>query len=148
MQAFPFSNGMKFSTKSTYGLRAMINLAKNWQKGSVSLANIAKEEDISQGYLERLFSSLKKAKLVKSVKGAAGGYKLSGDPKNINVLDIINALEGKTPPFYCVDNDNKVYCSASCECAVSSVLSKVQNAVNSTLKDIKLRDLIHVTRNM
>lgn len=120
----------------------MINLAKNRKKGSISLANIAKDENISQGYLERLFSSLKKAKLVNSVKGASGGYKLSSDPKNINILNIINALEGKTPPFYCVDNDSKVYCSASCECAVSSVLFKVQNAVNSTLKDIKLSDLV------
>lgn len=120
----------------------MINLARNFKGKSVSLANIAKDEDISQGYLEKLFSSLKKAKLVKSVKGASGGYKLSNDPKNINVLDIINALEGENPPFYCVDNDNKVYCSASCECAVSSVLSKVQNAVNSTLKNIRLSDLI------
>jgi Rrf2 family protein len=138
---------MKFSTKSTYGLRAMIKLAQNWGKDSVSLAKIAKEEDISQGYLEKLFSSLKKAKLVKSAKGAAGGYKLSSEPENINVLDIINALEGEKPSFYCVDNDSKVYCNSSCNCAVSLVLSRVEQTVNATLRDIRLSDLIDATHN-
>lgn len=132
---------MKFSTKTTYGLRAMINLAKNSGESAISLTKIAKEENISQGYLERIFSILKKAKLVKSEKGSAGGYKLFNNSKKINVLDIINALEGKNPAFYCVDNDNKVYCDVSCECAVSLVLAKVQSSVDSTLKKIRLSDL-------
>lgn len=133
---------MRFSTKATYGLRAMINLAKNHKNGSISLAKIANEENISQGYLERLFSNLKKAKLVKSAKGASGGYELSANPNNVNVLDIISAVEGKLPPFYCVENDNKIYCTANCHCRVNFVLSKVDEAVKKAMKDIKLSKLI------
>lgn len=133
---------MKFSTRSTYGLRAVIKLAKNWGIDSVSLANIAKEENISRGYLERIFVNLKKAKIVKSVKGASGGYKLTTAPADINLLDIINALEGKKPPFHCLNNEVKVYCNSSCNCAVTSVLNRVEQAVNKTLINIKLSELV------
>lgn len=136
---------MKFSTKTTYGLRAMINLAKNSEKGSISLTNIAKDENISQRYLERLFSNLKNAKLVKSTKGASGGYVLSKKAEFINVLDIINALEGQISAFHCLDDEGKVYCSKSCNCGVTSVLAKMQSAVNGALRDIKLSDLISKT---
>ena len=80
---------MIFSTRSTYGLRAMINLAKNKKSGSVSLATVAREEDISLKYLERLFGNLKKAGVIKAEKGAAGGYQLVRDAKQVNIYDII-----------------------------------------------------------
>jgi len=132
---------MKFSTRATYGLRAMINLAQNNNKTSVSLSLIAKKENISLGYLEKIFSILKKANLVVSEKGSSGGYQLARDPKNIDVLEIINALEGGDPPFYCVENKGKVYCGAGCGCNVKLVFNKVEDAVKKTLKRIKLSDL-------
>jgi len=133
---------MKFSTKTTYGLRAMIQLAKSWKKGSISLSSIAKKESLSQGYLERLFSKLKKAKLVESEKGASGGYALCEAPNKIKVFDIIKSLEGKMSPFYCLDEDGKIYCSNKCNCGATLVLVKVQQAVSKTLKSIKLSDLL------
>jgi len=133
---------MKFSTRSTYGLRAMIALARNWQKGSVSLASIARDENISLGYLERIFSVLKKEKLVKSKKGASGGYVLDRGPENIDVYDIISALEGKVSSFHCVENGGKVYCGKKCECSVEPALLKVAQAISAALKNIKLKDLI------
>lgn len=120
----------------------MIRLAKSQCEKSTSLSSIAKKENISQGYLERLFVRLKKAELVKSVKGAGGGYKLTRNPNQINVYDIVKALEGKMSPFYCLSEDGKVYCSSKCKCGATLVLIKVQQAVNSTLKSIKLKDLI------
>ena len=86
---------MIFSTRSTYGLRAIINLAKREKFGSVSLAVIAKQENISLKYLERLFANLKKTGLIKAEIGANGGYLLAKSAKQINVYDIIKALEGK-----------------------------------------------------
>lgn len=134
---------MKFSTKATYGLRAMIRLAKSGDKESVSLSSIAKAENISQKYLERLFSDLKKANLVKAEKGVAGGYRLLKDPSEINILDVINALEGRISPFHCYnkDKDEKMYCNVGCNCGVTFVLSKIQQSVAMTLKDIKLNQL-------
>jgi Rrf2 family protein len=133
---------MIFSTRSTYGLRAMINLAKHEKLGSVSLALIAKEENISLKYLERLFASLKKAGLVKSEIGASGGYKLVKSAKKINIYDIIIALEGELNAFHCTGKDKKIYCGSKCKCEVTMVLSKVEQAINSTLKDIELSQLL------
>jgi len=132
---------MKFSTRSTYGLRAMINLAKNYKKGSVSLPSIAREEGISRGYLERIFSGLKDSGLVEAEKGMAGGYKLSRRPEKILVYDIVKSQEGEMSLFYCVDEKGKVYCRSKCKCGASKVLSRVQDAIIDTLKSIRLSDL-------
>ena len=133
---------MKFSTRTTYGLRAMINLADEYGKGSLALSKIAKNEKISLGYLERLFSNLKKAELVKSEMGAAGGYKLTRSPSKIKVFDIVKSLEGKMSPFHCLDETGKIYCADKCNCGVTSVLTRVQTAVNKTLQSMTLKDLI------
>ena len=133
---------MIFSTRSTYGLRAMINLAGQKKPGSVSLAIIAKAEKISLKYLERLFANLKKAGLVKAIKGASGGYALATHAKQINVYDIIKALEGKFNPFHCTGDKKKIYCNSQCKCEVTYVLAKVEQAINSSLKDIKLSQLL------
>ena len=132
---------MKFSTRTTYGLRAMINLAKQKDQKSLSVARIAKNEGISHGYLERLFAKLKKAGLVEAEKGASGGYRLSREPKKISVFEIIKPLEGKLTVFHCLVEEGKIFCGKKCECGVVSVLTKVQSAVNNTLKNIKLSDL-------
>lgn len=133
---------MIFSTRSSYGLRAMINLAKRGMLGSVSLAIIAKEEKISLKYLERLFANLKKAGLVKAEIGAGGGYKLARPAKQINIYDIITALEGKLSPFHCTGNKKKIYCGKLCDCGVTQVLSKVEQAITKSMKDIKLNQLL------
>ena len=133
---------MKFSTRTTYGLRAMIKLAEEWGHGSISLSLIAKEGNISLGYLESLFAKLKKANLVKSEKGATGGYVLTQSPEKITVFDVVKTLEGEMAPFHCMDETGKIYCSQKCKCGATSVLVKVQQAINNTLKNITLKDLI------
>jgi len=132
---------MKFSTRTTYGLRAMTSLARNYKKGSLSLAVIAKNENISLSYLERIFAKLKKAKLIVAEKGAQGGYTLASSPKKITSLDIVEALDGEVSPFRCIDGDGRVNCRASKFCEVPKVLVKVQTAVVKTLENINLSDL-------
>jgi len=133
--------GVKFSTRTTYGVRAMIALARHYGQGSLSLQNISKAEQISRGYLERLFSKLKKDGLVKSEKGKDGGYQLSRDPKKTNMFEIIKSLEGRMSPFHCLDEKGKIYCSEKCQCGATKMLVDVQRAVNDALKGIKLKDL-------
>lgn len=133
---------MIFSTRSTYGLRAMINLGRHEKSGSVSLAAIAKKEKISLKYLERLFPNLKKAGLVMAVKGAAGGYTLARRAKQINIYDIVKALEGEFNPFHCTGDKEKIYCNSKCRCEVTYVLTKVEGAINSSLREIKLSQLL------
>src|SRR5680860_341574 len=113
---------MMFSTRTTYGLRAMIRLAGHKGKANLSLPSIATQEGISLGYLERLFADLKKASLIKAIKGAKGGYSLTKPASQIQVFEIIVALEGKMSPFHCLDNKGKIYCQASCNCGATKVL--------------------------
>ena len=133
---------MKFSTKTTYGLRSMINLAKKFGQGSVPLSMIAKEESISQKYLEKIFSRLKKSDLIIAEKGISGGYVLSQKPEKISILEIVNALEGKLALFHCLSENEDVVCNLKYNCGATEVLFKVQQAINGTLKKIKLSDLV------
>jgi len=133
---------MRFSTRTTYGLRAINRLARNYDRGSLSLPSIAKAENISLSYLERLFSELKKNGLVEAVKGSTGGYKLSRPPKKITVFDVVKTLEGKIILFHCLGEDGKIVCRTKDICGASKVLLKVQQVINKTLRSIKLSDLV------
>ena len=132
---------MIFSTKSEYGLRALVNLAKNQRKEPYSLAKIAKEEKISLAYLERLFASLKKAKIVQSAKGVKGGYKLAKSAAKISIKDIFTALEGSLAPYVCVGIGG-LCVKKGCDCQSKIVWQKLDRGISKTLNSIKLSDLI------
>lgn len=85
---------MRVSTKSRYGIRALMDLAVNSQNSHVSLAHIATRNQMSVSYLEHVFSGLKREGIVKSVKGAQGGYVLADAPERITVEKIIRAVDG------------------------------------------------------
>lgn len=133
---------MKFSTKSTYGIRSMINLAKKSEKGNISLSLIAEEEGISLSYLERIFASLKKAGLVKAELGTNGGYSLTRKPEDISILEIVRCLEKNISYFPCIDEAGNISCGKSSNCGAVKVLSRLQKAVNDTLVNFKLSELL------
>ena len=83
-------NTMKLSTKGRYGVKAMFDLALHHGEGPIALKSIAERQGISEHYLEQLIAVLRKAGLVKSVRGAQGGYSLAREPENITVGDIID----------------------------------------------------------
>lgn len=132
---------MVFSTKTTYGLRAMVYLAKKGKNKPVSLSKIAEIENISLKYLERIFNILKNKNLVKPVMGAAGGYKLKSPAKTITVFEIINALEGRSWAFHCFGAKGKKICGQKCSCDSTSLLLKITTEVEKALKKIKLSEL-------
>lgn len=132
---------MKFSTRTTYALRALLCLAKADQ-GGLSLAVIAKQEKLSAKYLEAIFSDLKKAGLVKSVQGAHGGYQLTKKPTQISVLMVTEAIGEQMKAFHCSTKDGKIYCQANCSCGVNLVMAKVNQSIKTTLSKIKLAELI------
>ncbi len=84
---------MKISTKGRYGLRAMLDIAINSNGEYITLKTISKREEISEDYLEHVFSILRKANLVKSIKGSQGGYVLKDRPSEITISSILYALE-------------------------------------------------------
>lgn len=132
---------LKISTKSQYGLRAMVYLAKCKAKVS-PLKIISKKEGISFDYLEKILSKLEKTGLVKAKKGVLGGYFLAKPPKKIKIAEILRTLEGNTFLVKCLGADKKFHCVRARNCLAKNLWRKVQDSLNSTLNSITLADLI------
>lgn len=131
---------MKFSKKSRYGLIALIDLAVNSKYEQVALNSIAERNKISPQYLEQVFASLRRAGIVKSVKGSQGGYLLGQSADKLSVAKILEALEGdyhierETP----LENDD--YPGIS-ETVQKLVIDRVNEQMDSILKNLTLADL-------
>lgn len=128
---------MRISTRSQYGLRAMIYLAKKRNYFS-SLKEIAKKEKIPQPYLEKILSQLEKNGLVKSKKGVGGGYFLAKKPKEIKIGKIIENLENKTDLVRCLSG----FCPRSKKCSAKNFWQKLNKVINSALNSVTLANLI------
>ena len=96
---------MKISTKGRYGLTIMIALAKQYGEGPVPLRKIAAEYELSEAYLEQLVAPLRNSGLVKSVRGAHGGYMLTRSPKEVSAGDVIRVLEGPIQPVEGIEDE-------------------------------------------
>ncbi|HOV26371.1 MAG TPA: Rrf2 family transcriptional regulator [Pseudobacteroides sp.] len=132
---------MKFSTKGRYGLRAMVDLAVHARGEHVALCSIAQRQGISTNYLEQVFSVLRKSGLVKSVKGAQGGYTLSDAPENIKVGRILRALEG---PLSVIDEnaENSGKRTSIQQCIQKCVWDKMNKSLNELADSLTLEDLV------
>lgn len=139
---------MKLSTKGRYGLRAMIDLAEYSEKEPVSISSVANRQGISERYLEQLVSLLKKAGLVKSIRGASGGYVLARDITEISVGDILRALEGNLEPVQCAAFYSEEGCSASGGCVTKYVWQKINDSINHTVDEIKLDELVRESKSL
>ena len=131
---------MRISTKGRYGLRAMVDLAVNSANEHVSLSSIADNQDISVSYLEQVFSALRKAGLVKSIKGAQGGYMLGDKPQNITVGQILRTLEGH---LSVVDDLDKEYDNKILYCIKKNVWDKINSCIDEVVDSITLDDLVN-----
>ncbi|GAV21716.1 RrF2 family transcriptional regulator [Carboxydothermus pertinax] len=133
---------MKLSTRGHYGLKAMYDLALHYGEGPVPISEIAQRQMISEPYLEQLFSALRKAGLIKSVRGAQGGYLLNRLPEEITVGEIVRVLEGPIAPVECVLENVKEACDQADACISRIVWSKVRDALNEVMDSITLRDMV------
>ncbi len=131
---------MKLSTKGRYGLKAMFELSLSHSKGPISIKTIASKQNIPEQYLEQIFSKLKKAKLIKSVRGAQGGYLLSKKASEITVYDVLIVLEGPVSISDClIDEDS---CENSGGCVTKLVWAKIRDAIEDVMKSITLCDMV------
>ena len=130
---------MKLSTKGRYGVKAMVDLAINYGEQPVSIKSISERQSISEYYLEQLFSSLRRANLIKSVRGAQGGYVLNRSPEEITIYDVINVLEGPIEVSNCLDDGacNNIDC-----CATRLLWRKIKNSIDSVTSSITLKDIV------
>ena len=120
----------------------MYELSTYGDDQSVSLKEIAKNQGLSLSYLEQLFSTLKKERLVISQRGAKGGYKLAKPPQKISVGDIIRAVEGPIEFSECVGGAENYECNKSSMCVTKDVWQEVNDSVNSVIDNITLQDLL------
>lgn len=134
---------MKLSTKSTYGLRAMLNIALEPTGQATSIADIAMHEGISVAYLEQLLNKLRHSGLLKSIRGPKGGYILSRSAADITLKDIVAVLEGGIYPVHCVGNSSSEagLCKKRNGCVPKLVWVKLAKAIGDCLEGITLEDL-------
>lgn len=131
---------MIISTKGRYGVRAMFVLAQNYENGPMSIKNIAADQQISEMYLEQIFSKLRRGELILSLRGAQGGYVLAREPKDISVGDILHALEGPLAPADCVvEND----CINAGKCGTRAIWKRIYDGINDVVDSISLQDMLN-----
>lgn len=131
---------MKLSTRTRYGIRAILELAENYGNGPLRLGAIAEHQDISIKYLEQLMVVLKSTGIVRSVRGPNGGYVLAKSPNDIKISDCFNCLEGPVITTECVDDSS--VCSRSTNCVTRELWTEVQVAMMAVLKSKTLKNLV------
>ncbi len=131
---------MKLSTRGKYGMYAMIFLAQHAGEGPQSLKAFS-ALDLPEAYLEQLLGSLRRAELVKTVRGVQGGYQLSRSPEEITVRDVLEALEGELTLSGCV-SDPEASCARSGSCPARGVWEYLTERINLLLDGITLTDMV------
>ncbi len=139
---------MRISTKGRYGLRALIDLAQYSEIEPVSINSIATRQGISERYLEQLMTLLKKAGIVKSIRGAGGGYVLTKSMDSISVGDVLRALEGSLEPVECAAFSDEASCEASGGCVTKYVWKRIHESINKTVDEISLEQLVNESKSV
>jgi len=136
---------IKLSTKGRYGTRLMQNLAQNYNNGNeaVILKSVSDNEEISIRYLEQIVIPLKISRLVKSIRGAGGGYTLARHPSEIKVSEILHALEGSCCLVDCVEDPD--YCNRIPICATYDIWKEASRLLKDYFDSITLQDLIKIS---
>jgi len=131
----------RISTKGSYGLRAVLDIAENSGDRPVPLKDIAERQEISEGYLEQLLTSLRKAGIVKSIRGQYGGFVLAKSPRDITVGEIIRILEGPIAPMDCVQDGSYASCEQISSCVLRLVWLKLKEKIQDAVDSITIEDL-------
>ncbi len=131
---------MKLSTRSRYGTRLMLCLAENYGNGPMLLRTISENEAISLKYLEQLIIPLRVAGLVKSIRGAKGGYLLAKDPKEIKLIDFLDPLEGSMNMVECTQSPE--ICHRASFCKARELWCDLQKVLDSKINALTLADIM------
>lgn len=129
------------STKGRYALRVMLDLAQQGKSGFVPLKDIAARQEISKKYLEIIVKDLVKGGMLEGVSGKGGGYRLSRDPDNYNVGEILELLEGTLSPVACLEKDASV-CPRAPECLTLPLWKEYYQMSRDFFFSKKLSDLL------
>ncbi len=138
---------MKITKKGEYAMRALVDLASNYEKGIRQIQDIVREEAIPEKFLEQILVTLKNAGFVHSKRGIGGGYFLTKSPDEISLAEVIRLIDGPLAPLGCVSTDH-VNCPKETTCGIRSVMVDVANATTEILDRVTLADVCNRTRGM
>ena len=131
---------MKISTKGRYALCVMVDLAEHRQDGYVALKDIASRQNISKKYLEQIVALLNRPDILKTVRGAQGGYMLAKAPANYTVAEILKIAEGSLAPIPNLDDPSEA--AAAADAQLLPIWQGLYNVVNEYLESITLQDIL------
>ena len=126
------------STRSRYGLRFLIDLAQRGADGPIDLGSIAERQAIPETYLAKLVVPLRNAGIIRSARGAKGGYELSRSPSEIAVLDVVEVLEGRSSLLECTDRPE--LCARSADCPTLPIWTGLEKVVRDYLRGVTVGD--------
>ena len=139
---------MKLTTKGRYAVMAMADLATNENIKPISLKEISLRQNISLAYLEQIFIKLKKRKLVKSTRGANGGYILDKPASEIKLSSIIFAVDEEVRMLNCKKQSKKGCTNKTTKCITHNLWDELDQHINSFFEKVKLQDLINQNSNL
>jgi Rrf2 family cysteine metabolism transcriptional repressor len=131
---------MKLSTRTRYGMRAIIELAQHEGKKPLQLKAIAERQDISVKYLEQLMSTLRSAGFVRSVRGSKGGYILAHPANEVKLSDVFRSLEGPVSTTECIEDED--CCKRAADCVARELWMEVEAAIQGVLSSQTLGDMV------
>ncbi|MBO4491297.1 MAG: Rrf2 family transcriptional regulator [Lentisphaeria bacterium] len=135
---------MKISTKGRYGLRILIDLATHDPEKPRMLKDIARSQQISEKYISRLVIDLRRAKLVRSVRGVYGGFHLAKLPEQITLLEVLETMEGPISVVDCVRSPEK--CKRQTLCPARGIWMDLNNGIRELTSKITLDDILNAYR--
>ena len=139
---------MKLTTKGRYAVMAMADLAVFKDKGPISLTEISIRQNISLAYLEQIFIKLKNNNLVRSVRGARGGYQLEKSANEIKISNIISAVDEEVKMLNCKKDSKKGCNNKSTKCITHNLWDQLDQHINNFFEKVKLQDLIKKNSNL
>ncbi|MHB8996698.1 MAG: RrF2 family transcriptional regulator [Armatimonadota bacterium] len=133
---------MQVPQKTRYALRAMFELAKHYGEGPVRISDIAQRQSIPSRFLEGILNQLRQAGLLRSVRGARGGYEMVNDPATVSVGDMIRIIEGPIAPTACVADDNPEDCPLFGDCVFLPMWKQLAEAVTAVYDGTTFGDFV------
>jgi len=134
---------MRLTTKGRYGVRAVLNLAASYQNRPVSIKKISEEEEISPEFLEQIFFKLKKAGLIRSLRGPGGGFVLNKKASEITIKDILDAVGETIFPAPCTDKKNPPGCDRENQCMMAKTWKRFSEIIENFLDSLTIQDVIN-----
>ncbi|MBI2844812.1 MAG: Rrf2 family transcriptional regulator [Armatimonadetes bacterium] len=139
---------MNFTAKEDYGLRAVVYIALNRSNAPIQAHEVAASQNIPEQFLEQVLAILRRAGIIRSIRGASGGYDLARPAEQIAIGDILRALSGPILPVQCVNEDEPSGCPEQVSCSVAHFWIRLKDAVSEVVDGTTVQDLIDYQMKM